>query len=381
MRRLLWLLPLLGGTLSAQDDLIPPRMDYFPYLLGDPNHGVLVIGHWQYARQAEYESRHPHDYYLGIEAAWGSRGSRSLTAKFRAPGLVPEWRFAADVGAVREGRFGYYGLGPEGDAGLDPDAFPTDYFRTRRTQYYGRAEVTRRIAGPLHGAVAAGITGFRFRPVTEESLFQSDHGEEPLEGTDATARLSLIVDTRNNELIPARGVLLEAGVLGGTGRFCPSPCGSGYAGVYGNARGYFSPRRGIVFAGRAAFRTMGNNAPLDSRYEFPGWERDLSAFGGFDSHRGYVRGRLVGSRAVLTSAEVRYDLVDGGDYGALTLLAFVDGGGVYNPDGAGGTTFSGWKTSFGSGFALRILRQAIITLHFARGPDGFNFTSGIGWSF
>jgi hypothetical protein len=379
MRRALLVLALFAGPLSAQEEAIPARMSWFPYLLGDPTHGLLVVGHWQITRQADYEARWPHDWYLGSEGAWGTRGSRFLTVKARAPGLIPNWRLAADAGAVREGRFGYYGVGPGGDAGLDPEAFPTDYFRVRRTRYYGRAEVSRTIAGPFFVSVAAGLTRSRFGSVTEESLFNAG-GNVP-NSTDATGRFTLGVDTRDRELVPARGVLVEAGLFGGTGRFCADPCGSGYGGLYAQARGYGSPRRGIVLAGRAAYRTMGENAPLDARYEFPGWERDLSVYGGFDSNRGYVRGRLVGRRVILTSAEVRYDLVDGGDYGALTLLAFVDGGGVYDGPAGGPMTFSGWKTGVGGGIVIRVLRQAILSLNFARGPNGFNFTSGTGWAF
>ncbi|HLB55136.1 MAG TPA: hypothetical protein VJK71_08510, partial [Gemmatimonadales bacterium] len=107
-------------------------------------------------------------------------------------------------------------------------------------------------------------------------------------------------------------------------------------------------------------------------------ERESSVYGGFDSNRGFVRGRLVGRRLVTTSTEVRYDLIDGGDYGALTLLGFVDAGGV---SGGEPPTFSGWKVGVGGGFALRVLRQALLSLHFAKGPDGFNFTMSNGWSF
>lgn len=366
---------------TAATETIPARMDWFPYLLGDPTNGLLVIGHWQIARQSEYTARFPHDWFLGTEGAWGTRGSRMLTAKFRAPNLIPSWRFSADAGAVREGRFGYYGVGEGGDAGLDPDSQPTKYFRVRRTQYYGRGEVTRNIRGPFSVSLGAGLTSYRYGALDSTSnLFSADY-PDGLTGTDATVRATLIFDTRSNELLPTKGVLLEAGLYGGTGRFCDAPCGSGYVGVYAHGRGFISPRRGIVFAGRVGYRTLGQNAPLDARYDFPGWERELSVYGGFDTNRGFSRGRLVGRRVVMTSAEARYDLVDGGDYGSLTVLAFMDGGGVSDAAPNGPMKFSGWKTSVGGGIALRVLRQAIVMFNFAKGPEGFNFTSGTGWSF
>ena len=366
---------------TAATETIPARMDWFPYLLGDPTHGLLFIGHWQIARQSEYTARFPHDWFLGTEGAWGTRGSRMLTAKFRAPNLIPSWRFAADAGAVREGRFGYYGVGAGGDAGMDPEAQPTNFFRVRRTQYYGRGEVTRNIKGPFSVSVGAGLTSYRYSSVEDDGLFAADHPDGPLQGTDATARFTVIYDTRTNELLPAKGLFLEAGVFGGSGRFCDAPCGSGYVGLYAHGRGFVSPRRGIVLAGRVGYRTLGQNAPLDARYDFPGWERELSVFGGFDTNRGFPKGRLVGRRVIMTSTEVRYDLVDGGDYGSLTILAFMDGGGVYDAAPNGPMTFSGWKTSLGVGIAFRVLRQAVVAFNFAKGPEGFNFTSGAGWSF
>src|SRR3990172_1688137 len=218
MRLALLLLLIAAGPLAAQDaEKIPARMSWFPYLMGDATHGFLVIGHWQIARQAEYNQRAPFDWHVSAEAAWGSRGSRLATLKIRAPLLIEHWRFSADAGAVREGRFGYYGQGPGGDAGLEEAGTPSDFFRVHRTRFYGRAEVTRRIVGPLHASVAAGLTRFSFRSVEADGLFAMDYpgGEET--GTDATGRLTLVLDTRNNELIPANGLLLEAGVHGGTG--------------------------------------------------------------------------------------------------------------------------------------------------------------------
>ncbi|MGQ0704095.1 MAG: hypothetical protein ACT4PM_13265, partial [Gemmatimonadales bacterium] len=141
---LAWVAPV--ATLAAQeeeDEKIPPRMDWFPYLLGDANHGLLVIGHWQFARQSEYNQRFPFDWFLGVEGAWGTRGTRLVTVKGRAPLLIDGFRFAFDAGAGRIGRFGYYG---QVAGGVDEEGDqPTDFFRTHRTRYYAQGEVSRRL--------------------------------------------------------------------------------------------------------------------------------------------------------------------------------------------------------------------------------------------
>jgi hypothetical protein len=382
------------ARLAAQDEGVPWRISNFPYLMGDPTSGLLVIGHLQYARQADYDARAPFDGYAGLEGALGtSGGSRFLAGKIRIPNLAPGWRLAFDAAAVRQGKFGYYGQGEAGEgAGVEgADALRSDAFRVRRTRYYARAEVTRRIAGPLHAAASLGVVRYRYSALDESVAFRTDFFDTPLSGSDATGRLALVLDTRNSEFVPENGLLLEAGIWRGTGRFeernlepggggsVASFSGRGYTGAYAHLRGYVSPRVGTVFAARAAIRALGPNAPLDARYEFPGWERDLSVLGGADSHRGHIRGRFLGRGLLFTALEARHNLIDLGDYGAVTLLAFLDAGRAF--DGKPRLSFDGFRVGGGGGFALRITRLALLSFHFARGSDGFTFSMSNGWAF
>src|ERR1043166_8740343 len=189
-----------ASALAAQDEGNPWRVSDFPYLMGDPTNGLLVIGHVQYAKEADYDARVPYDGYLGLEAGWGTRSSRFLTLKYRAPTLYKGWRLAGDAGAVREGRFGYFGQGDGGQgSGIDPDDDHAD--RVHRTRYFGRAEVTRTLAAHLALAGAAGITHYRYQGSADGDQFHADFGDAALSGTDATGRVSLIFDTRRNAQI------------------------------------------------------------------------------------------------------------------------------------------------------------------------------------
>ena len=397
MRRLPLLLLLAAGPLAAQDP-VPWRPAYFPYLFGDPNTGLMLVGHYQLARQADYDARVPFDAILSAEAGASLHGSRFATARFRAPLLIKGWRIAGDLAAVREDKFGYYGRGPEGaNESIGPDGEPDDFFRVHRTRYLARAEATRRLRGPVSLAVGAGVEHFRFAPVTDGTLFTNDFLDAPLTGTDATGRLTAVLDTRDNEFLPAKGLFFEAGVYGGTGRFeernIPPPAqqpavsyiasytGRGYAGGYLHLRGYVSPRMGTVVAGRIAYRGVGKNAPLEARYGFPGWERDLPVVGGAESDRSFVRGRLLGRNVGLASLEVRHNLLDVGDYGGITVIAFSDAARAWDSDAAGPTVHKRWKVGGGGGVAVRILRSALLTINFAGGPDGFTFSMGNGWAF
>jgi len=381
---------LAARPLAAQEEPNPWRISDFPYLMGDPTSGLLIIGHIQYAREADYDSRVPYDGYLGLEAAWGTRSSRFAILKYRAPSLLSGWRFAGDLGAVREGKFGYYGQGPGGEGGFDLDS-PTDFFRVHRTRYYVRGEVTRRLSKQLSAAVAAGAVHYRYAPLSDGDAFRTDFFDSPLTGTDVTGRVSLVFDTRNNELVPTKGLLLEAGLYAGSGKFeqrnlasggggpVSSFSGSGYTGGYTHLRAYFSPRSGTILAGRVALRGLSGNAPLDARYQMPGWERDVTVYGGADSHRSFVRGRFVGRGVLLSSLEVRHTLIDIGDYGAITILAFLDAGRVF--EGAPSVTLSKWTVGGGGGLGVKVIRSALLTFNFAGGPDGFTFSMGNGWAF
>ncbi len=397
MRRFLSLALLLAAAPLAAQDGVPWRASYFPYVIGNPSTGLMLVGHYHLARQAEYGARVPFDGIFSTDAGWSTNNSRFVLAKFRAPLLVPGWRFAADAGAGREGTFGYYGNGPDGsNEALRPSSvFGTEFFRVRRTRYVVRGEVTRRVAGPFSVSAGGALTHYRFASSKDGSLFDSDYLSKPLSGTDLTGRLTLVLDTRNDEYIPAKGVFLEAGMYGGTGRyesrFIPPlgpPDGStvssftagGYAGGYLHLRGYVSPRGGTVIAGRFAARGLGPGAPLDARYVLPGWERDFTVLGGADSHRSFVPGRFVGRGVLLASLEVRHNLLDLGDLGAVTLIGFVDGGRAFDDTGLR-WTLDHWKVGGGGGVAIRLLRSAPLVMNFAGGPDGFVFTMGNGWSF
>jgi outer membrane protein assembly factor BamA len=399
MRRLLRSLLLAAGVccpvaLAAQDvEPYPWRLSDFPYLMGDPTNGLLIIGHIQYAREADYDSRVGYDGYVSLEAAWGTRGSRFIMGRFRAPHLMKGWRFAADAGAVREGRFGYYGQGPEGQgASVDTDAdLGSNFFRVHRTRYFGRVEITRQVSQRLYAAAAGSITHFRYAAFEDGDAFRTDFFDTPLTGTDATGRLSLVLDTRNNELLPTKGFLLEAGVYAGSGKFeernlasggggpVASFSGSGYTGVYAHLRGFVSPLRSTTLGGRLAVRSLGANAPLDARYQMPGWERDVTVYGGADSHRSFVRGRFVGRGVLFSSLDVRHTLIDVGDYGAVIVVAFLDAGRAFAE--APKLTLSGWKVGGGGGLAIKVIRAALLSFNFATGPDGFTFSMGNGFAF
>jgi outer membrane protein assembly factor BamA len=293
--------------------------------------------------------------------------------QFKAPQLWKGWRVNTFAGAIREVRFGYFGLG--NDAGynkaLVTNAEPFLY-RVRRTRYRGLLEVTHQIQGPLQVAVLGDVEWARFTSLPGPSLFKSDFGPE-LKQTDVSGRVALVYDTRDNEYNTHKGLLLEAGTQAGSG-------GNGYTRLYTVLRGYLPLWEGTVVAARIAASGTGGTPSLDARYTIPAWENWIPVLGGQYSHRSLDTGRLAGRHVILGNLEVRHDLLAFGDLGAISLLAFTDAGRVFEPENFKLTT-KGLKVGGGGGIALRILRSSIITFNFAGGPDGFKFSVGTGWMF
>ena len=351
----------------------PWRTSYFPYLTGGTNDGPVLAFRVHHFQPAEYEQRVTTNAALTADAGITHRGSRHVSVKFRAPQLWNNWRLNTLGAAVREARFGYFGLGNEtvqNDDLVTPDQ--PFLYRVRRARYGGKVEATRRVQGRLHAALLAGFEWTRFSTLPGPSLFRSDFGTE-FDETDVSGRLALIYDTRDNEFNTHQGLLLEAGAQLGSGD-------EGYSRLYTVLRGYLSLREGTVVAARLAASGMGGDPTLNARFYLPTWENQIPVLGGQYSHRSFDTGRFAGKHVMFGNMEVRHDLLPFGDLGAVTLIAFLDAGRVFE-DEAFKLTTDDVKVGGGGGVALRILRSSIFTFNFAGGPDGFNYSVGSGWMF
>ncbi|HVD32749.1 MAG TPA: BamA/TamA family outer membrane protein [Gemmatimonadales bacterium] len=359
------------STSSEAEPKAPWKTSYFPYLASAPNDGPVVAFRVHHFQPAEYDARVTANAALTAEAGITFRGGRHIILRFRAPQLWKNWRLKTLAAAVREVRFGYFGVGNQ-TVKNDDLVTPTQPFlyRVRRARYGGQVEVTRRIRGPLQVALLGYVERTRFTSLPLPSIFKSDFGPE-LKETDVSGRVALVYDTRDKEYNTQQGLLLEAGTQAGTG-------GDGYTRLYTVLRGYVSPREGTVIAARFAASGIGGTPTLNARYIIPAWEDQIPVLGGQYSHRSFDTGRFAGKGVMLGNLEVRHDLLAFGDLGAITLIGFADAGRVF--EGEKFTT-KDLKVGGGGGIGLRILRSSIFTFNFAGGPDGFNFSVGSGWMF
>lgn len=351
-------------------------LTYIPFLRSAPNDFPEIAFRVRLWQPASWDSRVTARGEATFEAGTSFRGSRYISGEFRAPELVEGWRFRAYAAAVRDARFGYNGLGnsTSNDQAVVKAGAPF-FYRVHRTRYFGRVEVTRQIRGPLLLSVAGFAEQAHFTDLPGPDRFTNDFGEELKQG-DVSGRAALVLDTRDNEYDTHRGLLLEAGAQVGSG-------GDGYHRFYGVARGWLPVREGTVVAARLAASNLGGTPPLDARFVLPTYDQELTVYGGPESNRGLDAGRYAGTGVTFGNLEVHHDIINLGVYGALTAVAFVDAGRVFEATKGDDfrITTDHLKTGYGLGLAARLLRSTIFVFNFAGGSDGFNFSFGSGWMF
>ena len=359
---------------STADPGMPWLDSFYPFFPSLGNNFPLIALHLELRRGADYFARTPYSGIFSIDLGSGFTGARLAVARFHAPLLWKDMRLAATAGTTRESRLGYFGVGNNTtfDSKLVTKSQP-HFYEARRTRYFGQVEVSRRLKGPLWIAGAAGVEHSNLGDLSGPSLFRTDIGSSDLSDTDVRGRVTLVLDTRDNEFNTTRGVFGQASFGGGTG-------GDGYSRITADLRGYVPVREGTVFALRVAGSGMTKKAPLNARYEMPAWEQDVPVLGGTYSNRGVAFQRLAGRGVLFANAEVRHDLLSLGDLGAFTLIGYFDAGRVFEQESFRLTT-KDMKIGAGGGLAIRILRFAIWTFNFGGGPDGFQFSAGSGWSF
>ncbi len=340
------------SPLSAQETAAPWRLSYFPYLTVSPNDGVMGIARAIWFRQAPWGERQTLANSIAVEAGYSTRDAWLARATWANPRLAPDWRIKAHAEAGHEPRFG------------DPDA------SLERTRALAWVDVSRELTDKVYAAVRGGIRSEEWQ---YGNLDQSD--------TDATVRGAIVVDLRDREYEVNRGILAEGGVIFGTGG------DDGYRAAYTHLRGWYNPLHYLRLTGRFAYRQPVSGS-LASRIEFPGWEDEFTVVGGHRSHRGLGTGQLSGDGFSLAGAEVRFDLINLGELGAFSVLAFVDGGRrLRDPDlfcaigpCDAWDSYDDWHWGAGGGIAIRALRAATLTITASGGDGETRWYVGSGWS-
>lgn len=203
---------------------------------------------------------------------------------------------------------GYWGIGngTMRQAELESEALPEDdplqkYYRYRLVQPFSNLTLRDALGGPwvAYGSVQARYTSVH---TYEGSLLEA---EAPfgMEGGPAV-QLSggVLYDTREPEVTPARGMLLELGARGVVGAH-----GQRFGGPFASARGYVTLAPHLTYAARWMTEYLAGEVPF---YEMVHWGGfvPIPGFGGAETLRGIPFGRWRAPGKMVLDTELRMDV-------------------------------------------------------------------------
>jgi len=364
-----------AAPLTAQQAAEPWKDSFYPIIRYSGNDGVSLGIRYAWTQRSRYEDPYFNSGAIVTDLAWSASGSLGASVRFKAPGLSRNWRFDVGLGAIKQNRYEFYGVGENttyhADSVTDTQKY---YYRVRRAQISARGEASRRLLGRLWLTGMAQWKTTKFSDLPGPSIFTTEFPKE-LNENDIIGRIGVVFDNRDNDYDTHRGMLLDAGLLRGT-------AGEGYGRWVFEGRGWIPfgewNSTWISLRGVAAAQTDGV-LPLDSKLYLPTWEGQVLVLGGAESHRGFLDQRYIGRDLLFANAAVNHDILNGGIF-AFGATAFMDAGRVFEESKFKLST-EGMKVGGGGGLYLRFLQTGVYTFNFGTGPDGFIFTLGNSWMF
>jgi hypothetical protein len=358
----------------------------YPRLLYTPRDGFIVGLYYAQIAQlgfADFDAPPPYRGKLSLDGYLTMSGSKSLVVEARLPQFVNGWRFVVTFEGVRRAREGYYGVG--NDVSVDEanitDANP-HFYRSDNRRYLARGEVQRRLVGPLRLLAGVQFEHWAIDTLPGASRLAQDLAAGTVTGVgqgtgEVTGRIGLVLDTRNDEVAPRRGVRMEA-ILG---RADSSVMGGvTYTRWTGSAAGYLPVGDRLVLAGRMVGQGMSHAPPLGSLYLVEASDVPYYGLGGAESHRALHRRRLLGADKLLANVDVRYDVFALPTIATLTVVAFLDAGRVFPSEGFAVTT-TDLHVGGGGGVVAKFFRAGVLGMTLATGPDGLVLHGHTAWAF
>jgi hypothetical protein len=368
--------------------VFPPSSDWkdlwYPKLFWTPREGLTVGGYVALARPTRYADRTPapHRFITALHGQVSSSGSRYVQLEAWAPALVRGWRFRLALAAKHWNREPYFGIGNATTTDSGDVAGADLYYRILRVRNYVRGEVQRDLVGPLRLLAGWHAEHWRLDTLQARSQLAADlaAGADPRIGIgtdDISFRFGVVVDTRDREAAPRKGMLLEA---------IESVADSSLAGDLSytrttvSARGYVSLGEHWGLAARVAGEAMTGGATLGTYFTFEASDQPFGALGGPESNRAVYRYRFVDADKLLGNLEVRYDILRAPNLARATLVAFVDAGRVF-PRGDFRVTTDSLKIGGGLGVLTQFGETAVLGFTTAYGPDGVTLLAHWKWPF
>ena len=376
-------LAVVATPLLAQDGGRIWRNTLYPYAYYSTSDGFWGVGHLSiYSPLGFVERPEPTRATIALEAAASTQGSYHLFADAELPAYWDGWRAAFTLYAGRDNRLGYYGQGNRTVYDADSTTAADPYFyRVSRTHQSARLTVQRRVVGPLRLLAGGMIEHIDFRTLPGTSLFARDLASGRIDSTtvpftDYGARAGVVIDTRDHEVDPHRGIVFEG--LYATGH--------GYHRTTVSARGFVHPLSRLVLAGRLAGErisaaTSSSSPPVAPQMVMESSEQPAIAVGGYRSLRGYFDARFTGPGKLVGGLEARYALLYAPTVLEVKLVGFYDVGRVFDAGQTVRVTADGLHKAGGAELAIRFLRSTLVVVGWGRSVEGGQLLVGSTWSY
>lgn len=330
----------------------------------------------------DYWDPQPYHGAVTIDGQIATSGRRELLLEARLPKLLHPWRSVLTFEASRLPRDYYFGVGNSTTFERDSLSSSPRFYDSKSTRLLLRGEVQRTVVGRLRALMGFHAERWRLEAPDGTSKLGADQAAQldPTIGqsvSDISLRFGIVFDTRDDEVAPRRGIVLQAI----HGRADSSVAGDlSYTRTTVSGAAYASPHRKVVLAARLLGQTMRGNPRIGSYGLIESSDRPLVGVGGESSHRALMDQRFLGPDKLLANADLRYDLMSEETLYALTAVAFLDAGRVFEK-GKLRLTTSELHIGAGGGLFVRWRRVAILGSTIAMGPDGVVFHVHNRWTY
>lgn len=360
--------------MAAQTEPTPKRewVDHlYPFAYYSTIDGFWLAGHYDWSSPMGFADRpEPTFARVALDAGASTQGSYSVVADAQAPAYWDGWRLGLTLSLTRANRLGYFGQGngTTYDRDSTAGAGRSYFYRVGRATRAARLTLQRKVVGPLRVLVGGTIEHTAFRALPGVTTYQRD-SVAPF--SDAVARAGIVLDWRDLEVDPHRGVFAEAIV--GKGR--------GYTRTSASLRVYVHPLDRLILAGRLGGENITGAPPLAVQQTMETSDGAVVALGGYRSLRGYYDARFVGPGKIVGGLEARYGLLWSPRLLEVKLFAFYDAGRVFGPGESVRLTRQGLHSALGGGVAVAMLRNTLLTFFGGKGTDGSQITFATTWSY
>ncbi len=360
----------------------------YPRLYYTPTNGLAVGLYYAQFRPLGFEdwdAPPPYRASLSIDGLISMSGTGRLGIEGKFPKLVPGWRFELRLWMRREARQNYFGIGnaTEADGDNVTDAQPY-YYRQDRKRMYARGTVQREIVRGLRALAGFHIERFRIDTLEGPSLY----GNQVVTGlvpspdratVDASVRIGLVFDSRDDEVDPTRGVQIEAVYSHADSTLMGDVS---YTRITVIAAGHVPLTERVSLGARIVGQGMGGAPPFGTYYSIETSDAAFQGLGGPKSHRGLAADRFLGEDKLFGNFDVRYRAVGERHLFSGNFVGFLDVGRVFEPGADDfSLTLRDMHVGGGVGVIITYSRSGVLGWTIGYGPDGPVFQTQVGWIF